>query len=127
MEEDIYRSQFRMPYSLYELLKASADSNRRSVNAELIARLESTFTKKDAVRNKLGLPIAEEDDDVADTPHALIDATSVKGPVSRGLLMDIIASAIEQALGKEEKAIPVDNAKPKPNTGPKPRKPYSKK
>jgi len=41
--EEIYRSQFRLPYSLYESLKKSADANRRSVNAELIARLEESF------------------------------------------------------------------------------------
>lgn len=33
-----------MPYELYELLKESADKNRRSVNAELIARLEESFS-----------------------------------------------------------------------------------
>lgn len=41
--EDIYRSQFRLPYSLYEQLKESADANHRSVNAELVARLEKSF------------------------------------------------------------------------------------
>ncbi|MGH8421886.1 MAG: Arc family DNA-binding protein [Pseudomonas fluorescens] len=41
--DDIYRSQFRLPYSLYESLKMSASSNRRSINAELVARLEETF------------------------------------------------------------------------------------
>lgn len=44
--EEIYRSQFRLPYSLYEQLKASADKNRRSVNAELIARLEQSFSPR---------------------------------------------------------------------------------
>ncbi|MFX6258380.1 Arc family DNA-binding protein, partial [Acinetobacter baumannii] len=38
--EDTYRSQFRLPYALYELLKAAADANKRSVNAELVSRLE---------------------------------------------------------------------------------------
>lgn len=61
--EEIYRSQFRLPQSLYELLKASADENRRSVNAELISRLESSFSKRDVVRHKLGLPMAEPDDE----------------------------------------------------------------
>ncbi|MHC8321233.1 Arc family DNA-binding protein [Pseudomonas sp. GB2N2] len=42
MSEEIYRSQFRIPYPLYEALKASADKGRRSVNAELIDRLEAT-------------------------------------------------------------------------------------
>lgn len=65
--EDIYRSQFRIPYSLYELLKASADENRRSVNAELISRLESSFSKRDLVRHKLGLPLAEEPEEQAGT------------------------------------------------------------
>ncbi|RJG10912.1 Arc family DNA-binding protein [Pseudomonas cavernicola] len=41
--EEIYRSQFRFPYSLYEQLKKAADANRRSVNAELVARLEASF------------------------------------------------------------------------------------
>lgn len=43
--EELYRSQFRFPYSLYEQLKKSADSNHRSVNAELVARLEESFQR----------------------------------------------------------------------------------
>lgn len=41
--EEIYRSQFRLPYALYEKLKGAADLNHRSVNAELVARLEASF------------------------------------------------------------------------------------
>ncbi|TWH63817.1 Arc-like DNA binding dprotein [Azomonas agilis] len=41
--EDLYRSQFRLPYSLYEQLKASAETHHRSINAELVARLEASF------------------------------------------------------------------------------------
>ncbi|MEW6460371.1 MAG: Arc family DNA-binding protein [Pseudomonadota bacterium] len=41
--EELYRSQFRLPYSLYEQLKASADQNQRSVNAELVAALQSHY------------------------------------------------------------------------------------
>lgn len=44
--EEIYRSQFRMPQALYENLKAAADKNRRSVNAELVARLEESFIRE---------------------------------------------------------------------------------
>lgn len=43
MAQDVYRSQFRLPQSLYEELKKAADENHRSLNAELVARLESTF------------------------------------------------------------------------------------
>lgn len=41
--EDTYRSQFRLPFSLYERLKQAADENHRPLNTELIVRLESTF------------------------------------------------------------------------------------
>lgn len=44
MKEDLYRSQFRMPYELYEKLKASADQNHRSVNAELVAILSEALS-----------------------------------------------------------------------------------
>lgn len=43
--EDIYRSQFRLPYSLYEQLKEASEQNHRSVNAELVARLEESLKK----------------------------------------------------------------------------------
>lgn len=43
MKDDVYRSQFRLPYDLYEQLKAAADSNKKSVNAELVARLQASF------------------------------------------------------------------------------------
>ena len=41
--EDLYRSQFRLPYPLYERLKAASDSSGRSVNGELVYRLGQTF------------------------------------------------------------------------------------
>lgn len=41
--EEIYRSQFRLPYSLYEQLKASAEKHQRSINAELVAALQSHY------------------------------------------------------------------------------------
>ncbi|MRW85846.1 Arc family DNA-binding protein [Pseudoduganella sp. FT26W] len=40
---DIHRSQYRMPFSLFEKLKAEADRAGRSVNAELVGRLERTL------------------------------------------------------------------------------------
>lgn len=48
---DIYRSQFRMPYSVYENLKEAADQNHRSVNAELVARLENSFNANSTHNN----------------------------------------------------------------------------
>lgn len=43
MRKELYRSQFRLPWELYEQMKTSADTNQRSVNAELVARLEESF------------------------------------------------------------------------------------
>ncbi|MYN25461.1 Arc family DNA-binding protein [Duganella levis] len=40
---DIYRSQFRMPISLFEKLKTEAGKSKRSANAELVARLERSL------------------------------------------------------------------------------------
>ncbi|WP_334026413.1 Arc family DNA-binding protein [Burkholderia gladioli] len=37
--EDTHRSQYRLPWSLYEQLKASAEAQRRSINAEIVSRL----------------------------------------------------------------------------------------
>lgn len=42
--EENYRSQFRIPYSLYEALLASARQNRRSLNAEIVARLQESIS-----------------------------------------------------------------------------------
>ncbi len=49
--EEIYRSQFRLPQSLYEELKAAAGRKRRSLNAEIVERLESTFAIEKALRH----------------------------------------------------------------------------
>jgi len=43
MSKEIFRSQFRLPWELYEQLKSSADQSGRSLNAEIIFRLETSF------------------------------------------------------------------------------------
>lgn len=47
--DDTYRSQFRMPMHVYEKLKAAADRNGCSVNAELVARLDASFDLDEAI------------------------------------------------------------------------------
>lgn len=42
-KDDTYRSQFRLPYDLYEKLKAKSERNRRSLNAEIVARLDESL------------------------------------------------------------------------------------
>jgi hypothetical protein len=44
--EDLYRSQFRLPYSLFDQLKAAADKSGRSVNAEVVSRLTDSFVEE---------------------------------------------------------------------------------
>lgn len=60
-KEDQYRSQFRLPYSLYDQLKSAADAEKRSVNAEIVLRLEASFVAAEDPVARL-LPILEERD-----------------------------------------------------------------
>lgn len=86
---DIYRSQFRLPYSLYESLKDAADANRRSVNAELVARLEASIIIDEAIQSiapgcpisdagQLILDLARERDDAVEELHQLNIAVHAK-------------------------------------------------
>lgn len=43
MKNDYFRSQFRLPNDLYERLKAEAEKGGRSLNGEIVARLEASF------------------------------------------------------------------------------------
>lgn len=43
MKNDYHRSQYRLPDALYERLKAAAEGNGRSLNSEIVARLEASF------------------------------------------------------------------------------------
>lgn len=120
MTDELYRSQFRLPYPLYEQLKAAADGNRRSVNAELVARLEESFTVQDrdsAPKSFIGV----------NKQALLAGARAMDGDklVTRAELWEVIGQAIAHAMHGEN-AVPPDNAKPKPNTGPKPRSRYPK-
>lgn len=43
MINDLHRSQFRLPYPLYERLKSASEGSLRSLNAEIVMRLEASF------------------------------------------------------------------------------------
>ncbi|SEC24860.1 Arc-like DNA binding domain-containing protein [Pseudomonas saponiphila] len=121
MTDEIYRSQFRLPYPLYEQLKAAADGNRRSVNAELVARVEESFASQDrssAAKSVFGV----------NKQLLLAGSEALDGdkPVTRAELWEVIGQAITHALSSQIET-PPDNAKPKPNTGPKSRRPRDKK
>ncbi|WP_409309632.1 Arc family DNA-binding protein [Pseudomonas putida] len=125
----------RMPPELRALLESSANHGARSLHAEIIARLWSTFRKNDIARQNLGLPFAEEvDDHLAREQKTsgvdkskLIESSLLGAGVTREELLDAVSSAIESALSGLGAFPPApDNAKPKPNTGPKPRKRFPK-
>lgn len=46
MEKDQYRSQFRLPYPLYEKLKAASTEHGKSLNGELVDRLERSLSNE---------------------------------------------------------------------------------
>lgn len=43
MKSDLHRSQYRLPEDLYERLLKSSQREGRSLNAEIVARLEASF------------------------------------------------------------------------------------
>lgn len=125
----------RMPPELRALLESSANHGARSLHAEIIARLWSTFRKNDIVRQNLALPFAEEADEnpvldrkISGVDKArLIESTLAGAGITREDLLDAVSNAIESALhGMGAFPAAPDNAKPHPNTGPKSRKRYDK-
>ena len=103
--EDIYRSQFRLPYSLYESLKEAADANRRSVNAELVARLEASFDAQDRPDPQMTFHI-DKDRLLAD--HGKPKSASGKASEApqddlEDILRDIISNTIDAVLGATQK------------------------
>ena len=78
-KEDLYRSQFRLPYSLYDQLKSAADAQKRSVNAEIVARLEASFVVTGDPVARL-LPILEaRDQRLMDELRSVVAALGVHG------------------------------------------------
>ncbi|WP_227107309.1 MULTISPECIES: Arc family DNA-binding protein [Chromobacterium] len=53
VETEIYRSQYRLPKTIAEWLKAEAAANFRSVNAELLAILHEAMQRRSAVEMPL--------------------------------------------------------------------------
>lgn len=47
---DEHRSQYRLPAELAEQLKQAAEASGRSLNAELVARLQQSFVPEDEAR-----------------------------------------------------------------------------
>lgn len=74
MTIDQHRSQFRLPYPLYERLKAEAEAQKRSLNAELVARLEASFCPPPATIDQIAALLDERDARLLDEIHRLREA-----------------------------------------------------
>lgn len=53
----------RIPEALRDLVMAAAKENKRSATAEILDRLEMSFTKRQRIRHRLDLPMTEPDQD----------------------------------------------------------------
>ncbi|WP_236074763.1 Arc family DNA-binding protein [Paraburkholderia nemoris] len=92
--EDTYRSQFRLPYPLYDQLKRAADENRRPLNTELVVRLESTFA-----------PLAPQTygpDEAAEDLRAALSKVTLAELMTQAEF-DALAARFLDALGKRHK------------------------
>lgn len=77
-KDDVYRSQFRLPYDLFEKLKAESEKNHRSLNAEIVARLEKSV-RDDEIENHpraVKIPNLPERSDYLDIREHLLGAVA---------------------------------------------------
>lgn len=115
--EEIYRSQFRLPYPLYEQLKASADRNHRSVNAELVARLEEIFSdspSEDRPADRLTTRISKE---------KLLASLEQDRPATKKDLNEAVMEAMLTVMNALKDGPP---GSADPAKGPRPRKKFPK-
>jgi hypothetical protein len=55
MIEDVIRSQIRRPEATYEALKRQAKLNRRSLNREMVVRLQTSLNEHEETLTKLAV------------------------------------------------------------------------
>ena len=79
MKEDLFRSQFRLPYPLYERLQAAAEQANRSLNAEIVARLVASFSAEDPVTRLLAVLDERDQRLLEEMRAALREALPVRG------------------------------------------------
>lgn len=60
-KDDTYRSQFRLPYDLYEKLKAESERNHRSLNAEIVDRLSRSVEGEEAFHEMADRPLSNDE------------------------------------------------------------------
>lgn len=116
--EEIYRSQFRLPYPLYERLKASADRNRRSVNAELVARLEEVFSDSPSEDRPVDQPTTRI------SKEKLLASLEQDRPATKKDINEALMEAMLAVMGSFKDGPP---GSADPTKGPAPRKKYQKK
>lgn len=94
MEEDRYiRITLRIPRELHRLLDASADKASRSTNAEIVSRLEQSFSSLQAPDVRLLLDKAE-----LDSAEAAVEAYRLRSRIAElALTVQIMGGWLHQA------------------------------
>lgn len=125
----------RMPSELRADLEALAQHNKRSLNAEIVARLERSVEDLDELGVSDQMRLSNPGEWYSPNPPArgvskerLIRNVETGETVSEAQLTAIISKALDGVLASwASPDVPPDNAKEEPNSGPKPRKRYTKK
>ncbi|QLI80775.1 Arc family DNA-binding protein [Chitinibacter fontanus] len=71
---DLYRSQFRLPWDLYEALQEQATANERSLNAELVQRLQDSLSGQTS-NSDIAAELRKQSEQIAHLTH-LIESLS---------------------------------------------------
>lgn len=126
----------RIPESLRDKVMTAAKENKRSATAEILARLEASFAQMEQAQAELDLDGSPDHESASESSErrargvnkqALIKSSFAGLGLTRKEFEDAVSSGIESALvGLGVFPQPPDNAKPQPNTGPKPRKRFTK-
>jgi hypothetical protein len=112
-----------MPPSLRDQLEVAAHENKRSLNAEILARLEISLTEPGQAwlidHGDGGKTITSPRSSLRGVDkERLIKTAEAETPITRADLYGAIDMAIDHALGK----LGIGPKVKEPNTGPKPRK-----
>lgn len=130
MSKEELQVNFRMPASLKGELEALARQNRRSLTAEVVARLERSVSELDEVaafdqiglQNEAGESSVPKREGSSKTPHCA--STDEDGPVTRRDLNAAMMEAMKEAL---DILRPTSTGSPSPTRDSKPQKNLSTK
>lgn len=108
----------RIPQALRDKVMAAAKENKRSATAEILARLEESFSEHEGFDGARAAGSKKDMVVITDDPQAR--------PITRAEIWDVLGRAIEEALDGMTTGSPPNNS-PSPSAGPKSRARHPKK